>query len=201
MAVLAGVLACGACTSDDEPENALSVDAVRQTAGEAGASPENCPLDVDMPAALRSAGVDRSARLDSAAAEVSQRDEPADDPLAAQQQGMAPLDAAAGANIECHYRVGDDELDVQLIVTRSEGAVNMLAPRIAADAGMAMSDLEDFLGSPPGPGDIAMAADTVAVAVPAADGGDAALLVTSAASDVRGDTLRTVADTIVTQIS
>jgi hypothetical protein len=200
VAVLAGVLACGACTSDDEPENALSVDAVRQAAGDAGTSPENCPLDIDVPAALRSAGVDGSARLDSATAEVSERDEPADDPLAAQQQGMAPLDAAAGANIECHYLVGDEELDVQLVVTRSEGAVNMLAPQIVADAGMAMSDLEDFLASPPGPGDVAMAADTVAVAAPAVDGGDAALLVTSAVSDVRGDALRTVAEKIVTQI-
>jgi hypothetical protein len=200
MAVLAGVLACGACTSDDEPGNALSVDTVREAAGKAGTSPENCPLDVDLPAALRSAGVDGSARLDSASAEVSQSDEPADDPLAAQQQGTPPLEAAAGALVECHYLVGDEELDVQLVVTRSEGAVNMLAPQIVADAGMAMSDLEDFLASPPGPGEVAMPADTVAVAVPAVDGGDAALVVSSAVADVRGDALRTTADTLLTQL-
>lgn len=200
MAVLAGVLACGACTSEGEPENALSVDAVRQAVGAAGTSPENCPLGIDVPAALESAGVGLSARLDSATAEVSESDEPADDPLAAQQQGMAPLEAAAGANVECRYRVGDDELDVHLVVTRTEGAVNVLAPRIVADAGMAMSDLEDFLGSLPGSGEVTMPADTVAVAVPAVDGGDAALMVTSGVSDVRGDALRAVADAIVTQL-
>jgi hypothetical protein len=197
VAVLTGVLACGACTSDDEPENALSVDAVRQAVGDAGPAPENCPL-VDVPAALRLAGVDGSARLDSATAEVSQSEEPADDPLAAQQQGTSPLEASAGATIECHYLVGEDELDVHLVVTRSEGAVNMLAPLIVSEAGMAMSDLQDFLVSLPGPGEVTMPADTVAVVQPEVAGGDAALLVVS---DVRGDALREVTGTLVTQLT
>jgi hypothetical protein len=197
VAVLTGVLACGACTSDDEPGNARTVDAVRQAVSEAGPAPEKCPL-VDVPAALRAAGVDGSARLDSATAEVSQSEEPADDPLAAQQQGTPPLEAAAGANVECHYLVGEDELDVNLMVTRSEGAVNLLAPLIVSESGMAMTELQDFLDELPGPGEVTMPADTVAVVRPQVDGGDAALMVVS---DLGGDALREVAGTLATQIS
>jgi hypothetical protein len=198
VAVLTGVLACGACTSDDEPGNtrSSSVDAVRQAVTDAGPAPETCPV-VDVPAALRSAGVDTQARLESATAEVSQSEEPADDPLAAQQQGTPPLEASAGANIECHHLVGEDELDVYLVATRSEGAVHLLAPLIVGESGMAVAELQDFLGSLPGPGEVTMPADTVAVVRPEVDGGDAALMVVSG---LGGDTLREVTGTLVTQI-
>lgn len=194
-AILAGFAAIGGCSSDSE----VSVDAVRQAAD--GAQSATCPVNFDVPAALRSGGVDKPAGLDSAKAEVSKTDEPAADPLAAQQQGMSPLDAAAGAYIECEYRVGEDALTIRLVATRVKAATAMLAPQIARDAGLTLKDLQGFITSPPGPGEIKVAGGSVALGGLAVDDGGATLMVSSTVPDVHDDTLRTVAGTLLSQVS
>jgi hypothetical protein len=193
--VCASLLALGACSSGDESwtPSKVSVAAVRQAAAKAGTSPKDCPLKVDVRGALRSAGVDDAVKLDSAEASASKSDKPAADPIGAQLKGMSPVDAYAGALIDCDYKVGDGTFSVYLVVTRTKGAVSLVAPVISRDAEIRLPDLNKVIVPPPGPGEIRLAGHTVAVGGLAADGGDAAMMVSSGVPKVNDDTLRTVA--------
>jgi hypothetical protein len=196
MALLAGTTALSGCSSSDGQK--VSVDAVRKAAAED--KPVNCPVDFDLPGALRSGGVDRPVALSSASAEVSKTEMPAADSMTAQQNGMSPLDAAAGAFLECDYRIGDDTLTIRVTATRAQAAIALLAPQIQRDARLAASELQPFFDSRPGPGEVKIAGGSVAVAGLAADGGDAALMVSSEVPELRDETLRKVTGELLGQV-
>jgi hypothetical protein len=189
-AVLVAVLAIGACsTGDGAPvvANRISVGDARAAAAEA--APAQCPLGVDVPGLLADAGVEATAEFDEAAATVAKTDEPAEDPIAAERGGMSAVDATAGAEIECHYTAGDAEFDVYVVVTRSKGAVNLLAPLVVREAHMTPSELEKVLVPSPEPGDVTIVSDNVALGALPADGGDAAMMVCSTVRGIGGDEL------------
>jgi len=186
----------GGCSSSGG--QAISVDAARKAA--AVGKPVNCPVAFDLPSALKSGGVNETATLDSADAEVSKTDTAAADPLAAQQNGMSALDAAAGAYIECDYRIGGNTLDIRLVATRAKAAIALLAPQIQRDAHLAVAELQAFINTKPGPGEVKTAGGTVAVGGLAADGGDAALMVTSDVPELHDDALRKVTETLAAQV-
>jgi hypothetical protein len=205
--VCAVVLGLGACSDSPDSDGAgpwrvpeVSVDAVRLAAAKAGPAPKDCPLGVDVPATLRAAGVDQQAKLDTAEATASKTDKPAADPIAAQQGGMSAIDATAGAEIACYYTLGDDKVDVYLVAIRVKGAAALLAPIIARDAHVKLPDLPKYVAPPPGPGEIKIAADSVAVCGLRANGGDAAMVVSSTSAKVHGDTLRSVAGALVSSV-
>jgi hypothetical protein len=187
------LLTLGGCTDDG---SGMSVDAVQEAAADAGSSPADCPLGIDLPAAGFG-----DARLESAEATASEQDEPAEDPIAAQRGGMSAIDAAAGAEIDCHYRVGDESVDVYLVATRTDNALGLFAPLIAQDADLSTDELERFLVPPPKPGEIKLVGEEVAFAVLAADGGSAAMLVSSTVPDLWGDALRSATDKLTADVS
>jgi hypothetical protein len=196
LVLFAGATTLAGCSSDGGHE--VAVDAVRQAAS--GAKPANCPVGFDLPGALRTAGVDRPVQPDATDVEVSETDTPAADPVVAQQNGMSALDAAAGAYIECGYRVDGKALTVRLVATRAAGAMALLAPQLQRDAHLAVDELRAFLDTKPGPGEVKVVGGSVAAGGLAATGGDAALLVSSEAPDLHDDVLRTVAGALVGQI-
>jgi len=189
-AVLVALLAVGACSSGDGAPvvaNRISVDDARAAAAEA--APAECPLGADVPDVLADAGAGATAEFDDAAATVAKTDEPAADPIAAERGGMSAVDATAGAEIECHYTAGDAEFDVYVVVTKSKGAVNLLAPLVVREAHMTPADLEKVLVPAPEPGDVTIASDTVALGALPADGGDAAMMIRSTIRGISGDKL------------
>ncbi|RKR92987.1 hypothetical protein BDK92_7483 [Micromonospora pisi] len=201
VSALAGIMVLGGCWSEDEPQSGhkVSVDAVRQAAIQI--DPARCPIKLDLSAALRSVAVDRPAQLDSASAEVSKSEKPADDPVTAQQNGLPPLEAAAATYVECDYRVGEDKLGIRLTATRAPAAISLLAPQIARDAHLTLQDLQGFLDSPPGAGQVKVAGGTVAAGGVAADGGDVAMLVSSTVPELHDDTLSTFTAELINQVA
>lgn len=176
------------------------MDAVRKAAGPA--QPGTCPIGVDVPAALKSGGVDRPVRVEFVDTRVSTGDTPAPVPVEAIQSGVPPLEAAAGAYIECEYQVDKDALHVRLVATRAEkAALSLVAPQIARDGKLKLKDLEGLLNAPPEPGDIQVLGGSVAVARLAADEGDAALLVSSTALDLHDDALSSLTETLAGQLN
>ncbi|WP_328615589.1 hypothetical protein OHS18_01365 [Amycolatopsis sp. NBC_00355] len=196
LALLAGATSLAGCSPGDDYQ--VSVDAVRQAAS--GGRAAKCPVGFDVPGALRSAGVDRPVTPDAVDVEVSKTDTPAADPIAAQQNGMSALDAAAGAYLECGYQVDGKALTVRLVATRAKGAMALLAPQLQRDARLAVGELRAFLDAAPGPGEVKVVGGSVAVGALAATGGDAALMVSSEAPEVRDDALRTVAGELLGQV-
>lgn len=197
MLACAALLLLAGCSSDGSSwlQHDVSVDAAHAAAAESGAAPKDCPLKVDLSAVVSGAA------LDSASATAAKRAEPVDDPIAAQtRDGMSAVEAAAGAEIECTYRVGDGELTVYFAVTRTAGALNLFGPVIAKEAALPVAELGKILGSPPPEGEVLVVADTVALADLPADGGDAALVVSSHTDKVRGDALRDVAAAVAAGI-
>jgi hypothetical protein len=182
------------CSSDESGSSWLqhdvSVDAAHAAAAKAGATPKDCPLG-DLSAAVP------GARLDSASATASKRDTPAADPVDAQvRQGLSAVEALAGAEIECTYRVGDGELTVYFAVTRTAGALNMFGPVISKEAELPVAELSKILGSPPPEGEVRVVVDTVALLDLPARGGDAAVVVSSHTDTVRGGALGDLGETV-----
>jgi hypothetical protein len=192
-AVLVALAGCSSTAA-----HKVSVDAVRQAAGKA--EPGKCPITLDVPAALRSVGVDLPAQLDSTDAEVSKTSTPAADLIAAARNGMSGLDATAGAYIKCNYLVGQDALGVELTATRDLGAVDLLAPQIFSAASLRSNDLKAFLTSQPGLAQIKLVGSSVAVGRLPAGGGDAAMMVSSSVPSLHNDTLRAVAGALINQV-
>jgi hypothetical protein len=194
------VLLVGCSSSGDDPPwfaHDVSVDAAHAAAARAGSSPRDCPLRVDVPGVVRSAGVDEDVRLSEASATAAERDEPVEDPLGAQRQGMSAVDALAGAEIECAYRAGEGEVTVYFAVTRtSSGALNMFGPVIQKEAKLPFPELRAVLASPAAEGEAKVVAGTVAMVDLAAEGGDAAVVVSSSVPGLRDDALRGAARTI-----
>ncbi len=196
LVLLAGATVPAGCSSGDDHQ--VAVDAVRQAAS--GGKPATCPVGFDVPGALRTAGVDRPVTPDAVDVEVSTTSTPVADPITAQQHGMSALDAAAGAYLECGYQVGDRALTVRLVATRAQGAMALLAPQLQRDARLAVDDLRAFLDTKPGPGEVKVVGGSVAVGGLAATGGDAALMVSSEAPELRDDALHTVAGALLGQV-
>jgi hypothetical protein len=195
-ALFAAVAMLGGCSSGDD----VSVDAVRKAAGPA--QPGTCPIGVDVPAAVKSGGVDRPTRLASADTTLSTGDKPADVPLTAIKSGVSPLEAAAGAHIECEYQVDKDTLRIRLVATRAQkAALPLIAPQISRDGKLKLKDLEGVLNAPPEPGDVTLVNGSVAIARLGADEGDAALVVSSTAPDLHDDALSSLTGTLVSQLN
>jgi hypothetical protein len=194
--VCAALLLLTGCSSGGSwLQQDVSVDAAHAAAAKAGASPKDCPLKVDLAAEVP------GATFDSASATAAKRDKPADDPIAAQtREGLSPVEATAGGEIECTYRVDDGELTVYFAVTRISGALNMFGPVIAKEAHLPVAELSKILGSPPPEGEVRVVADTVALADLRAQGGDAALVISSHTDKVRGDALSDLAASVAAGI-
>jgi len=192
------VLALGACASSE-----VSVDDLRHAAHAAGNA---CPVDFDVPAALRAGGVDRPARPDGADVEVSDTETPAPDPTAAQlEQGLTPLEATAGLLIECHYQVDESKLTVRVVATRIPASLNILVPTISRTAKMTSAELSTFVATPPDPGDTRLTPDNeVALNRLRVDGdGDATLMVSAdpALPGLSGEALRSATAALADQVN
>jgi hypothetical protein len=191
---LAAILALAACSSDDP---AISMDGARKATPP---NPSTCPLHLDVPAALKSAGVEATVTPGAVTMEKSTTDKPANDPIAAQQGGMSALDAMAAVYVDCAYKSSPGTLQVRLAITPGKGAANMLAPQLIADAHLSVTDAQPLLASPPGPGEVKVVAGTVAFGGVAVDGGNGAILVKSDLPTLHDDTLGTVAKTLASQL-
>ncbi|MGB0098989.1 MAG: hypothetical protein WBP61_01785 [Nocardioides sp.] len=193
------LVALSACSGT---EATVSVDDVRQTATAAGATPDACPLDYDVDAALEAAGVEATAVLDAAGASVSEIATPPADPVEAQiDDGLSPIEVAAGADLSCSYEVGDGDLYVELATSINDQfeAVSLFGARLQqADGGLSveqLSDIVDALGEPGRTESVPNGTATVTTLHTADDAGTAALWVES--DTVTDDELRTVAEHLV----
>ncbi|GAA2083830.1 hypothetical protein GCM10009759_02310 [Kitasatospora saccharophila] len=162
-AVLAVTLATGACTggSDDRPGAVLSYAEVRSTAqqlGEQGS--DTCPFGLDLPAALKAAGVDLTATGGStddrpATGETREGQGPVPWP-----SGMTPpssMPSAPGTpphgRITCVWTAdgGPVELDL-LAVPLNDVGLNIMLPSIARAGNLPASRLEEVAAHRPAPG-------------------------------------------------
>src|SRR3569833_4557559 len=91
LVLFAGATTLAGCSSDGGHE--VAVDAVRQAAS--GAKPATCPVGVDLPGALRTAGVARPVQPDATDVEVSETDTPAADAVGAREDGLEAQDSGA----------------------------------------------------------------------------------------------------------
>lgn len=189
------VLALAGCSSDDPP---LSLDGARNAA--AKPNPSTCPLHLDTAAALSSHGVGTKITQDSVVVLKSKTDKPAGNPIAAQQGGMSAVDATAGVYVDCGYKASPGTLDVQVAITPAKGAASLLGPELVRNARLSTTEARPLLESPPGAGEVKIVSGTVAFGGIAVDGGDGAILVTSALPDVRDDTLADITKTLVGQL-
>ncbi|MBF6338834.1 hypothetical protein IU450_23490 [Nocardia abscessus] len=196
--IVAALVVVGIAGCSPDKEKVISMRAVRTAA--ADASPSSCPIQLDVPAALSAAKVGGEARFDSARTQVSASETPAEDPVAAQRSGQRPVDAAAGASIECEYRLGQHPLRVQVIATHAGRSVNLLAARVSREAHLTRDELDRFLSAPPGAGEVEVVGGAVAVGGLAIDYGDATILVSSEAPEVREATLEQVTRALIDQV-
>ncbi|WP_139980156.1 hypothetical protein [Nocardioides litoris] len=175
--VLAG---CSAATADAED--------LRATIAEADEEAEDCPVDLDPGDALDEVGRSSEVTAVAASREVSQTDEPAGDPLTAQQDGATVLDVTAGAYLQCTFEVGGDgELEVDVFVSRGPEASAALAmlPQTIKESGGDTEGAQRTADDVDEEGAVVVLPDGVVLAdVPTDDGdGDAALLVFGDAVD------------------
>jgi len=200
----AALLALVPLTSCSASDVTVSVADIRETAQAAGESPEDCPVPFDVAAALDAAGARGEAELVEAEAVASERTEPAEDPVRAQMEdGLSPIQAAAGSSITCRYSVPGGELEVELLVSPSPKmhAAAMYLPAFVQSDGDSpdrdeVADLLERLVEPGQHAELSPDGDAVIVSLPVADdAGSAALWVESDA--VQGDALLSLADRLV----
>lgn len=119
--------------------------------------------------------------------------------------GMSPLDAAAGVFIECSYAVGDDDLVVTLIATKAGGqaAFNVMLPGLGRAAELDEDALMDHAESGPAVGEVELAGEDVTVLrLDVSDTGDAALMVAGKAlSGLSDGERRTTTRNLARQVS
>ena len=187
-------LALAACSSDDP---AVSMAGARAAAAP---NPSTCPLHLDPPAALKSAGVGTAVVPDSVEVQKAKTDKPAADPISAQQGGMSALDAIAGVSVSCDYKAAPGSFEVTVMITPVKGAATVLGPVLVHDAHLSITQARPLLESPPGAGEVKIVGGSVAFGGIAVDGGDGAILVNSELPGVRDDTLATVTRTLVGQL-
>lgn len=194
--LIACALAIAGCTSGD---NEITLDNARKAATGAGASPSTCPIPFDVSAALPGGPAVRPGKVE---VQASKTTTPAADPLAAQRdQGMTGLDAVAGVSFDCEYDVNGKTIRTWLVVTPGPVSINLMAPQIVGDSGMAVAQLGDFVANPPEPGEAKLTpGGEVAVGRVRVDGdGDASLFV-NPDGVVTGDALNTTTVALLKQI-
>lgn len=176
-AVLGAALAgCGSSASK------ISADKVQQAADQAiNTQTTQCPLGIDINAALKKAGV--AATATPAAGAQTDSGEPAVyAESATKEKDDSPLKQRGGALITCTYVLSTGgSVQARLIAVHTGTAIALMAPQLQHDAEISVSDLRDLVtrkleaGKPvvtPGPG-------LAAIAKLDASGGDALLETTS----------------------
>jgi hypothetical protein len=191
-ALLPTLAACGA----DE----ASVVELRQVAQDARGS-STCPYDLEVPAALDADDVEPG----KVSVEVSKETEPAADPLQAQQDGMSPLDAAAGTYVACTYATGGRTMKVHVSTAAGDAAPGLLLPLLQREAELSADQVKAFaddLGEP-GSAKVAPGGKAALARVPVDGDGSAALMVTGnvAAGDELVEITDDLADALVKSAS
>jgi hypothetical protein len=197
-----------ALTACGGSEAKVSVDKLRQAADKAIAAPSNpCPLGLDVNSALKKAGIGGTAAPGAA----PNSDTPAvDAESATNAKDDAPLKLRGGAMITCTYALSGGGF-VQATVTgvHNGTAIALMAPLLARDGELKMSDLESFVTRKldTGKAVVSPEAGLVSVAELDASGGDALLEVTTAAADhsadhgpVVGEPLRKLTEALAKQV-
>lgn len=197
--VLLGALT--AC-SGSETIGTVSVADLRQTAATAGESPGECPLKLDLDDAIETAEIDATVELADAEAIVSDDTSPPLDPIKAQSQdGLSPIEVAAGAEINCTYKVGGGELHLDLVTSVNDKfeAPSMFAGRLpAVDDSLSIDEISDLLDRLADPGHMESVPNEAAVLTTlhtSDNTGTAAMWVES--DTINGDDLRTVVEQLV----
>jgi hypothetical protein len=159
-AVLAGA-ALGACSSKGSSSpsagsgsstgavsSGITVDAVHAAAAKLGSAGGDCPLGLDVNAALKAAGVSGTAAPDT-------QNGPAADGLTPEtSDGNGPPKQYSFSMIECSYVVTDGGTTTGLAVRlgampagKGDTVANLLGPRIASDGRLSTADLRTFLST------------------------------------------------------
>jgi hypothetical protein len=175
---------------------ALSVDAVHTSADKLVASPNGaCPLGLDVPAAMKDAGV---------AAAVTPASPAASGDTDKSVGADSPLVKTGGAMIECDYEAASGAgLKVVLLAVRTGQARSLLAPLIAHDSKLSHAELEAMFGDKfvTGTTVLSPSGGTSALARLKVSGGDAVLLVDSPdGGTIAGEPLRKAAEKFVSQL-
>lgn len=201
---LAGLVACDSEAAGDQPS--IAVADIRRIAETAGDSAKTCPLDLNLSEALDGAGAEGEITTTRVDVNHSSTEEPAEDPMAAQlEDGLSPLDAAAGVFIECAFTVGDEDLVVTLIATKAgeQAAFNVMLPGLGRAAELDEEALMDYAESGPSVGEVELAGEDVTVLRMDVTGtGDAALMVAGkAVSGLSDGERRTTTRNLARQVS
>ncbi|MQY16184.1 hypothetical protein SRB5_63800 [Streptomyces sp. RB5] len=131
--------ACGSDKGGGGGGDALSVDRIRDLAAKTKDGADTCPVDWDLVAAAKAAGVEGrvgpQAGKDAVKGELPQPDVPSPDDM---------LESVDGALLECAYEINGEKASVFASGAGKGRATNMLLPLIAATDELGMSKLSAY---------------------------------------------------------
>ncbi|MFD9595257.1 hypothetical protein ACFWA9_21245 [Kitasatospora sp. NPDC059973] len=213
--ILLGTAACSS-SGGVTGTGSLSYDHVRSTAqGLAGTGP--CPFGLDLPAALKAAGIDRPVTPGSNGGPAVTTDLGNGRPAEPWPSGFSAPPSMASvpatpptAWVTCAYTVGSAPVQIDLLAVPENGvAINMMLPYIQKAGGIGVDQLTRFAEAQPTAGQTKLTpgAESVGVARVAANGkGDIALTLSQSSSDagpeqaLTGEALRKATERLAAQL-
>lgn len=167
-ATLAAAALLAGCSSGGSD---LTVSGLRDKAAPAAKGAASCPVDYDIAAAARKAGLAGRTKDGRATAETT-----------AGASADSPIAQAKGVDLECAYTVNGEKITVQTVAVEKGRAVYLMAPLIARDAALSSSQLRTYLGkavkSDPHRAAVTPSGNVATVPLPASGTGDLALVTT-----------------------
>ncbi|MFJ3823031.1 hypothetical protein [Streptomyces nodosus] len=127
-------LLVGCSHGSSEGSDKLSVSGLRDKARAAAEDATNCPVHYDVSRAAAKADVTGTAEPGEVSAELDDHAEK-DEPIA----------TFKGAVLECAYQLAGEPVTVESIAVERGRAVNLMAPKISADAGLGIDPLKTYL--------------------------------------------------------